>query len=74
MEAGIQACASVSEDSLSGEGFIKSLEPLTDDTFDNNSRKLGRDVGMNLPSYIYRRGNLQVIDVRYARASSRTLC
>ena len=47
---------------LAGEAFIKSGEPITDDTFDNNSRKLGRDVGMDLPSYVYRRGNLQVIE------------
>lgn len=47
---------------LTGEGFTKTNEPITDDTFDNNSKNLGRQVGMDIPSYVYRRGNLQVMD------------
>lgn len=47
---------------LTGEGFAKTNEPITDDTFDNNSKNLGRQVGMDIPSYVYRRGNLQVMD------------
>lgn len=60
---------------LVGDGFIKSDEPITSDTFDNNSRKLGRDVGMDgLPSYLYRRGNLQVMDSTLSTGPIQTLC
>ena len=42
----------------------KSDAPLTSNMFDNNSTKLGTVAGLpgRLPSYVYRRGNLEIID------------
>lgn len=45
-------------------GPTKSDDPLTVNSFDNNSGKLGKAAGLpdRLQSYVYRRGNLEILD------------
>jgi hypothetical protein len=48
----------------SEEGPKKSDRPQTTHMFDNNSAKLGKAAGLpdRLQSYVYRRGNLEILD------------
>jgi hypothetical protein len=55
------------------EGPIKSDEPLGAKPFDDNSEKLGKAGGFpnRFQSYIYRRGNLEILDSKSSSATIR---
>ncbi|KAK0624756.1 hypothetical protein B0T17DRAFT_492026, partial [Bombardia bombarda] len=55
------------------EGPEKSDEPLTAKMFDNNSDRVGQAAGLpaNFPSYVYRRGNLEILDKENYRPAIR---
>jgi len=57
------------------EGPEKSDEPLTAKMFDNNSGRVGQAAGLpaNFPSYVYRRGNLEILDSKSPLRGNPTL-
>ncbi len=57
----------------SGEGPKKSDNPQTTHMFDNNSAKLGKAAGLpdRLQSYVYRRGNLEILDSKSPLTATR---